>query len=90
MSLPITLYGAADCDDTEALRAYLNAVGIPFREVVIDHDGDAERFVTFINNGFRSTPTVVIGQGKQKLILTEPTPTQFDRVWSEIRLLIIE
>ena len=90
MSLPITVYGAADCDDTESLRAHLKAVGIPFREVVIDHDGDAEQFVTFINNGFRSTPTVVIGQGKQKLILTEPTPTQFDCVWSEIKLLINE
>ena len=90
MSLPITVYGAADCDDTESLRTHLNAGGIPFREVVIDHDGEAERFVTFINNGFRSTPTVVIGQGKQKLILTEPDLTQFDRVWSDVKLLIFD
>jgi len=72
MPVPITLYGATDCDDTERTRNYLRELGVPFREVNIDHDPDAERFVIFINGGFRSTPTLVIGEGKRKLILTEP------------------
>ncbi len=85
MSLAITMYGATDCDDTERTRAYLQERGIPFREVNIDHDPDAERFVIFINGGFRSTPTLVIGEGKRKLILTEPTNNQLEealRNWS--------
>jgi mycoredoxin len=88
MSLPITLYGAVDCDDTERLRAHLKNAAIPFREVMIDHDVEAEHFVIFINDGFRSTPTVVMGEGKQKIILTEPTPTQFDHVWNQAQQLI--
>lgn len=90
MSLPITLYGAVDCDDTERLREYLKAAAIPFHEVTIDQDVEAERFVIFINDGFRSTPTVVIGEGKQKIILTEPTPIQFDHAWKQRTLLTNE
>ncbi len=78
MPVPITLYGATDCDDTERTRHDLHELGVPFREVNIDHDPDAERFVIFINGGFRSTPTLVIGEGKRKLILTEPTNEELE------------
>ncbi len=71
--LPLTLYGAGDCDDTERTRGLLLAWAIPFGEVSIDHDPAAEQFVVFINGGFRSTPTLVFGAGRFKLVLTEPT-----------------
>ncbi|MCA0457028.1 MAG: glutaredoxin family protein [Chloroflexi bacterium] len=80
MSLPITMYGAADCDDTAALRQYFHQKGVTFREINIDDDPTAEQFVVFINAGFRSTPTLVLGSGKQKIILTEPTPQEFEGV----------
>lgn len=51
---------------------------MPFREVNIDRDAEAERFVIFINGGFRSTPTLVIGEGKRKVILTEPTDEELE------------
>ena len=70
---PLTLYGGDDCDDTERVTGLLRAWGVPFREVILEHDPDAERFVLFINNGFRSTPTLVFGDGRHKTILTEPT-----------------
>lgn len=79
MTLPLTLYGASDCDDTERTRRHLRALGVPFREVNIDNNPDAERFVIFINNGFRSTPTLVMGEGKRKLILTEPTNEELEQ-----------
>lgn len=69
----ILVYGAADCDDTQRTRAYLQAHQIAYDYTSIDEDKEAERFVIFINNGFRSTPTLVIGQGKRKIIFTEPT-----------------
>lgn len=78
MPLPLTLYGAADCDDTERTRSRLRELGVPFREVNIDHDPNAEQFVIFINGGYRSTPTLVFGEGKHKTILTEPTTTELD------------
>jgi mycoredoxin len=78
MSPALTMYGATDCDDTERTRAFLQERHIPFREINIDHDPEAERFVLFINGGFRSTPTLVIGEGKRKLILTEPTNQELE------------
>ncbi len=82
MPLPITLLGATDCDDTERTREHLLALNVPFREVNIDHNADAEHFVIFINGGYRSTPTLVFGEGKQKLILTEPTNEELDKALS--------
>lgn len=78
MSVPITMYGATDCEDTAHVSARLTALGLPFRYVNIDHDPEAERFVIFINGGFRSTPTLVIGEGKWKTVVTEPTDAQID------------
>ncbi|HRN50637.1 MAG TPA: glutaredoxin family protein [Anaerolineales bacterium] len=74
----IFLYGAADCDDTERTRQHLHSQNIEFTEVSIDTDAEAERFVIFINRGFRSTPTLVIGEGKRKVILTEPSNEELD------------
>jgi mycoredoxin len=83
MPLPLTLYGATDCDDTERTRLHLNERLIPFREVNIDHDAEAERFVIFINGGFRSTPTLVLGEGKRKLIVTEPDTEELSAILIE-------
>lgn len=79
MALPLTIYGATDCDDTERTRTHLEILGIPFGEVNIDTNGEAERFVIFINGGFRSTPTLVFGEGKFKLIVTEPEDDELIR-----------
>lgn len=79
MPLPLTLYGATDCDDTERTRNRLRELGVPFREVNICHDPEAERFVIFINRGYRSTPTLVFGEGKYKIIVTEPTDRELDQ-----------
>ena len=70
--LPITLFGATDCDDTQNTVELLQQLGIPFHLVNIDHDHEAERFVIFVNNGYRSTPTLVFGAARRKIILTEP------------------
>ena len=80
MALPITLYGATDCDDTAATKAHLNERAISYREINIDHDPEAERFVLFINDGSRTTPTLVFGEGKLKIILIEPTTVELDEL----------
>lgn len=73
MPRPIVVYGATHCEDTQRAREYFTAAGIPFREVNIDHDPEAERFLIFINNGHRITPTLVIGEERDKRVVTEPT-----------------
>ncbi len=80
MPWPLTLYGATLCDDTERTRQRLNALGIPFKEVNIDHDHEAERFVLFINRGYRSTPTLVFSEDKLKIVVTEPTDGELDQM----------
>lgn len=76
MPLPIVLYSATVCDDSDRTRHCLQQLGYPFDEVNIDHHSAAEQFVVFVNNGYRSTPTLVIGKGQCKLILTEPTDAE--------------
>jgi len=88
MVLPLTLYGSTDCDDTERTRHHLQARGVPFTEINIDHDPAAEQFVVFINRGYRSTPTLVIGNGKTKLILTEPTDEELERALAQAEVML--
>lgn len=78
--LPLTFYGATDCDGTKYTRGRLHELGVSFREVNIDHDHEAERFVNFISHGVRRTPTLVFGEGNFKIILTEPTDQELSQV----------
>ncbi len=72
MPEPITMYGATHCGDTIRVRRILQSRSIPFGDVNIDHDPEAERFVKFINGGNRTTPTIVVGESKWKLVVIEP------------------
>jgi mycoredoxin len=80
MPEPITMYGATHCGDTFRVRRLLKSREIPFEEVNIDHDPDAEHFVRFINAGNRTTPTLVIGEGAWKTVLSEPDNLQVDEM----------
>ena len=80
MALAITVYGATHCEDTAATKAHLDERNIPYRYVNIDHDTEAERFVLFINEGNRVTPTVVFDGGKLKFVMSEPTLAEVDEL----------
>ena len=69
----VTMFGAADCEDTAHVRARLRWLGVPFQEVDIDHDPAAAHFVAVVNGGMRSTPTLLIGDGAIKTVMTEPS-----------------
>jgi mycoredoxin len=73
LPIPLTVYGGDDCDDTEHVVGRLREWNVPFRLVILETHPEAERFVLFINGGYRSTPTLVFGDGRLKTILTEPT-----------------
>ena len=42
MPLPITMYGATYCDDTHRTRAFFQHASVPFEDINIDHDEEAE------------------------------------------------
>ena len=84
----VTLYGICDCEDTARTRAWLQQHHIEFCEVDLEQDIEAERFVIFINNGYRSTPTLVIGRGKCKVILTEPTDNDLETLLPLVGYLV--
>ena len=81
----LVMYGATDCDDTQRTRERLRQAGVSFGEVNIDHDAEAERFVVFINGGYRSTPTLVFDRGRRKVVLTEPTDAELDEIGESMR-----
>ena len=81
---PITLFGADDCYDTQRTRQQLIQLGIPFNEIRIDDDPIATSFVTVVNGGYRSTPTLLIGQGKEKVVITEPTNPELVAILRQI------
>jgi mycoredoxin len=76
MPQPILIYGRPDCEDTAPVRDYLNVLGIPFNEINVDEDEQAGRFVESVNNGYRSSPTIVFGDGV--FIIVEPTRAELD------------
>jgi mycoredoxin len=70
----IVMYTRPTCEDSARVREYLWAAGIPFREITIDADPQADAFVRSVNNGNRSTPTILIDQRDSPLV--EPTIPQ--------------
>jgi len=60
-SRPITIFGRPTCEDTAVVRDRLSRYGIPFTEVDVDRDEGAGRLCEAINNGNRSTPTILFG-----------------------------
>ncbi len=74
--LPIVMYASPTCEDSELARDRLRELGVPFAEVNLDEDPEATRYVEHINNGFRSTPTIVFGD--EAFIVVEPTVEELD------------
>jgi mycoredoxin len=80
MTATLTMFGATNCDDTKRSRLYMQTNQIAFRDINIDHDVEAERFVIFINGGNRNTPTLVLSNGKYRFAVTEPTDDEL-KAW---------
>lgn len=68
-------YGAMWCGDTRRARKYFDDHNIPYEWIDVDKDKDAEMLVKSLNNGFRSIPTIVFGDGSK---LVEPSTMKLD------------
>lgn len=74
--LPIVMYASLTCEDSELARDRLRELSVPFTEINVDEDAAAARYIKSINNGFRSTPTIVFGE--EAFIIVEPTVEELD------------
>ena len=63
MTADIVVYTTSWCPFCHRLRHDLDAAGIAYREVDVDHDEAAAALVTDINHGNRVVPTVVFADG---------------------------
>jgi mycoredoxin len=57
----ITLYTTSWCVDCDHAKQFLRERGVPFSEVDIDEDVDAEELVLAVNDGLRKVPTIKAG-----------------------------
>ncbi len=65
----IVLYGVSWCGDCRRARQILAQMNVPYLDIDIDADKQAEAFVKQVNRGNRSVPTIVFPDGST---LTEP------------------
>lgn len=68
--LHIRVYATPTCGDTRRARHVLDQMGIFYEFIDIRYDAAAARLVEQINDGFRSSPTIVFPDGS---ILVEPS-----------------
>jgi mycoredoxin len=71
----IVMYITEHCSDCRRAKAYFAANHIPFLKISLEENEKTTEFVTKLNNGFRSVPTIIFPDGS---ILVEPG-------WEELR-----
>lgn len=81
MATDIQIYGADWCGLTRAIREYLTRNRIDYSYFDIEHDADAQAFVTAMGDG-RRFPLVVI---EQKVLIV-PRTLDLQRVLDEYRI----
>jgi len=57
----IRLYSTRWCPDCRWTKQFLRERGIPFEEINVDEDPDAEDLVLRVNEGRRKVPTLEMG-----------------------------
>ena len=71
----IVMYTTRVCSDCRRAKAFFEANGISYLQVGIEGDDEATQFVTELNHGFHSVPTIITPDGA---VLVEPS-------WEELR-----
>ncbi len=77
----LTVYTTSWCGFCHRLMTVLKSDGIPYRAVDIEQDPAAADFVSSVNNGNRTVPTVQFADGST---LTNPSGAQVKAKLAEV------
>jgi mycoredoxin len=69
----ITMYSTTWCGACHRAKRIFDALGVPYVEIDIEEDADAEALVEQINHGMHSVPTILFPDGT---VLVEPAFAQ--------------
>jgi mycoredoxin len=78
---PMTMYTTSWCGYCVRLKTMLTADGIAYHEVNIEEDPAAAQFVSSVNGGNKTVPTVRFGDGST---LTNPNVSQVKQKLAEL------
>jgi mycoredoxin len=71
----IIAYTVSWCGDCKRAKRFFAEKNIPYVEIDVDNDPQAEEFVKRLNNGSRSVPTIIFPDGTK---LVEPSTEQLN------------
>ena len=71
----IVMYTTRVCADCHRAKAFFDANGVPYLQITIEGDEEATRFVSDVNQGLHSVPTIIFPDGS---LLVEPS-------WEDLR-----
>lgn len=77
----LTMYTTSWCGYCVRLKTMLKADGVAYREVNIEKDPAAAEFVSSVNNGNRTVPTVKFADGST---LTNPNAAQVKKKLADL------
>jgi mycoredoxin len=60
----LTMYSTTWCGYCRRLKLQLDQAGLPFREIDIERDADAARFVENVNGGNQTVPVIEFPDGR--------------------------
>jgi mycoredoxin len=66
----VTLYGVSWCGDCRRARRVFREADMPYEDIDVDADDQAEAFIIQLNNGKRSVPTIIFPDGS---VMVEPS-----------------
>jgi mycoredoxin len=69
----VTMYATTWCSDCRFAKRWLDAHGIAYDYINIEENEQAATYVTQVNNGTRSVPTILFPDGS---VLVEPNARQ--------------
>ena len=75
----IVMYAVEWCPDCRRAKFFMKRKNIPYLEIDVNSDKNAEAFVKELNNGNRSVPTIIFPDGSK---VVEPSTQELEEKFS--------
>ncbi|MFZ2228616.1 MAG: glutaredoxin family protein [Candidatus Nanopelagicaceae bacterium] len=84
MTSKIVMYSGDHCGDCRRSKRLLDSLGVAYEVIEVDGNPQALAKVMEINNGFRSIPVILFGDGTH---LTEPSDKALETKLKELSII---